>query len=415
MADEHSPDLRLDDAFTQDPHALNARLRAEGPVHEVILPFGTRVWLVTRYDEARAVLSDPSLSKAGRRQAEFLGRPGEQPRDSALMEHLINSDPPQHTRLRRLVNKAFTVRRIEALRPRIEELTAELLDSLDDSSGPVDLLSSFALPLPMTVICELLGVPIDDRDNFRTWSEAILSDKGDQAGASKAMAGYLLQLIGAKSATGSGAADSPPEPSDDSSDDLLSALLRVRDEDGDRLSEPELLSMVFLLLVAGHETTVNLIGNGILALLADPAQLDTLRADPSLIPGAVEEFLRYEGPVALSTMRFTTTPLRVGDVEIPEGAFVLVSLLGTNRDPALCSEPDRLDVTRKPVPHLAFGHGIHYCLGAPLARLEGEIAFRGLLSRFPRLRLAVPAADLRWRGATMVRGLESLPVLLSRE
>ena len=404
MADPHSPTLRLDDAYAQDPHDLNAQLRAEGPVHEVILPFGTRVWLVTRYDEARAVLSDASLSKAGRRQAEFLGKPGEQPRDSSLQEHLINSDPPQHTRLRRLVNKAFTVRRIEALRPRIQELTDELLDAMEGSTGPVDLLSSFALPLPMTVICELLGVPVADRDNFRAWSEAILSDKGDQAGASKAMAGYLFQLIGAKAAA-----------PDDSSDDLLSALLRVRDDEaGDEgLSQPELLSMVFLLLVAGHETTVNLIGNGMLALLANPTQLQALRSDPALIPGAVEELLRYEGPVALSTMRFTTKPLQVGEVEIPEGAFVLVSLLGTNRDPALCPDADRLDVTRKPVPHLAFGHGIHYCLGAPLARLEGEIAFRGLLSRFPNLRPAVPAADLRWRTATMVRGLEALPVELS--
>jgi cytochrome P450 len=405
MADERSPALQLDDAFAQDPHALNAQLRAEGPVHEVVLPFGTRVWLVTRYDEARAVLSDPALSKAGRRQAEFLGRPGEQPRDSSLQEHLINSDPPQHTRLRRLVNKAFTVRRIEALRPRIQELTDELLDSLDGSSGPVDLLSSFALPLPMTVICELLGVPLADRDNFRAWSEAILSDKGDQAGASKAMAGYLFQLIGAK------AADSAS--SDESSDDLVGALLRVRDEGDDRLSEPELLSMVFLLLVAGHETTVNLIGNGMLALLANPSQLEALRSDPALVPGAVEEFLRYEGPVALSTMRFTTGPLRVGDIEVPEGAFVLVSLLGANRDPALCPDAGRLDVTRQPVPHLAFGHGIHYCLGAPLARLEGEIAFRSLLERFPAMRLAVPAAELRWRVATMVRGLDALPVHLS--
>jgi cytochrome P450 len=275
---------------------------------------------------------------------------------------MLNSDPPDHERLRRLVNKAFTARRVDRLRPRITEITAGLLDDMSTRSE-VDLLASFAFPLPITVICELLGVPVADQHDFRTWSATIVSDTATpevfQAHAT-AMIRYFIALLAAKR----------HEPADD----LLSALISARD-DGDRLSENELLSMAFLLLVAGHETTVNLIGNGVLALLLNPAELARLGADPSLIGGAVEELLRYVNPVNNATFRFAAEPVEIGGVRISRGDPVLVALSSANRDPSRFGDPDRLDLGRDSSGHLAFGHGIHYCLGAPLARLEAEIAF----------------------------------------
>jgi cytochrome P450 len=401
-----SDPLALDPSFFADPYAVYAALRDDGPVRRVVLPNGWDVWVVTRYAEARAALADPRLSKDPRSLAERFGDDMIRDDDivaASLRAHMLNADPPDHTRLRKLVTKAFTARRIDGLRPRIEAITDELLDELAAGAGhgPVDLIDTFAFPLPITVISELLGVPPDDRDDFRAWSTTIVSDGPDDEmqTASAAMATYLSGLLAAKRA--------------DPGDDLLTALIQARDDE-DRLDEHELVSMAFLLLVAGHETTVNLIGNGVLALLRRPDQLSRLRADPSLIPGAVEELLRYDGPVNLATMRFTTEPVVLGDgVRIPAGEFVLVSLASADHDPSRFADPDRLDVTRPVGGHLAFGHGIHYCLGAPLARLEGEIAFTCLLDRFPHLRLAGTPTDLRWRHSSLIRGLERLPVQLS--
>ena len=264
----------------------------------------------------------------------------------------------------------------------------------------VDLLASFAFPLPITVICELLGVPVADRDQFRAWSATIVTDTvapevfQDHA---TAMTGYFRRLMAARRR----------EPADD----LLSALISARDE-GDRLSENELLSMAFLLLVAGHETTVNLIASGTLALLLNPGELARLRADPSLLGGAVEELLRYVNPVNNATFRFAGEPVEIGGVAIGPGEVVLVSLSGANRDPSRYADPDRLDLGRDSGGHVAFGHGIHYCLGAPLARLEAEIAFGALLDRFGEITLAVPPDELRWRPSTLIHGLETLPVRL---
>jgi cytochrome P450 len=320
--------------------------------------------------------------------------------------HMLNSDPPDHGRLRRLVNKAFTVRQVERLRPRITAITAALLDGMANQGAQgvqpeVDLLASFAFPLPITVICELLGVPPADRDDFRAWSATIVSDTPApevfQAHAT-AMARYFMALLAAKR----------QQPGDD----LLSALLAARDDE-DRLSENELVSMAFLLLVAGHETTVNLIASGVLALLLNPAELARLRADPALIASAVEELLRYVNPVSNATFRCATEPVELGGVRIGRGDPVLVSLSGANRDPARFGDPDQLDLGRDSSGHLAFGHGIHYCLGAPLARLEAGIAVSGLLARFGSISLAVPAASLRWRPSTLIHGLESLPVRLA--
>lgn len=396
--------VALEESFVQDPHVVYDLLREQAPAHKVLLPFGTEAWVVTRYEDARTALADPRLSKDMARANEFWMRVYDnvsdevaETFDQSLSAHMLNADPPDHTRLRKLVNKAFTARRVEALRPRIEEITESLLDAMA-GQDEVDLLEAFAFPLPITVICELLGVPVEDRSDFRKWSALILSDTGDEVSASRQMAGYLRDLIARKRAS--------------AGDDLLHALLEARD-DNDQLSEHELIAMVFLLLVAGHETTVNLIGNGVLALLRNPSQLELLRSDPALLPGAVEEFLRYDGPINLATFRWTTEPVRLGEVEIPMGEFVLVSLLAANHDPARFADPSKLDVTRPAGGHVAFGHGIHYCLGAPLARLEGEIAIGRLLERFPNLQLASEQpSTLRWRASTLIHGLEELPVRL---
>ncbi len=380
--------------YFADPYSVHARLRAQRPVAPVIMPGGTPVWLVTGYAEARAALADPRLLKLPRGW-----RPEPDSMLAALELHMLNSDPPDHARLRTLVNKGFTARRVERLRPRIAAITAGLLDDMSGQRD-VDLLAAFAFPLPITVICELLGVPVGDQDQFRAWSATIVSDTVSpdtfRADAT-AMIGYFRALLARRRR----------EPADD----LLSALISARD-DTDRLSENELLSMAFLLMVAGHETTVNLIASGMLALLLNPGELARLRADRSLLGPAVEELLRYVNPVNNATFRFAGEPVEIGGVPIGPGEAVLVSLSGANRDPARYPEPDRLELGRDGGAHLAFGHGIHFCLGAPLARLEAEIAFSGLLERYGDMTLAVPPDALRWRPSTLIHGLESLPVRL---
>jgi cytochrome P450 len=389
--------------FFQDPQTFQAALRAEAPAREVVTPNGFRVWVVTRYDEGKAVLADPTVQKnsAGMREAMAKNKVDEgEAREFApdLSHHMLSMDPPDHTRLRRLVTKAFTARRIEQMRPRIEEITAELLAKLT-AGDEVDLLDVFAFPLPITVISELLGVDDEDREQFRRASNTLIASSGPEEtqAAGQWMAGYLMKLVAAKRAT-------PGE-------DLLSALIETSD-DSDRFSEQELVSMAFLLLVAGHETTVNLIGNGVLALLTNPDQLARLKADPSLMASAVDEFLRYRSPVNMSTFRFTTEPVVLGEVTIPADSLVLVGLGSANRDENRFDNADELDISRPVGGHLAFGHGIHYCLGAPLARLEGEIAFRALLAAFPDLTLATAAEDLEWRVSVLIHGLEKLPVVL---
>jgi cytochrome P450 len=380
--------------YFQDPYSVHARLRAQQPVARVIMPGGLPAWLVTGYAEARAALTDPRLHKLPRSW-----RPEPHSMLAAIELHMLNSDPPDHERLRKLVNKAFTARRVEQLRPRISAITTELLDDMS-TRQEVDLLASLAFPLPITVICELLGVPVADRDEFRAWSATIVSSTVSpdvfQAHGT-AMTGYFRKMLAARRR----------EPADD----LLSALVAARDEE-DRLTEDELLSMAFLLLVAGHETTVNLIGSGMLALLLNPGEMARLRADRSLLGSAVEELLRYVNPVNNATLRFAGEPLEIGGQQVSPDEVVLVSLSGANRDPSRYADPDRLDLGRDSAGHLAFGHGIHYCLGAPLARLEAEIAFGGLLERFGSMTLAVPADSLRWRPSTLIHGLETLPVRL---
>ncbi|WNV89702.1 cytochrome P450 [Umezawaea sp. Da 62-37] len=394
---------RLASEYLQEPHAVHERLREVGPVSELVLPRGLKVWVVTRYDEARIALSDNRFSKDFSNSGDIFARhlqPDAAHREfeQSFASHMLNTDPPAHNRLRKLVNKAFTARRMEALRPRVQEITDQLLDEMEGKSE-VDLLDALAFPLPITVICELLDVPLDQRDEFRTWSGTLLTDSAPEEAdaAAAAMYAFLAALVESKRAN--------------PGDDIFSALVHANDDD-DRLDETELISMAFLLLVAGHETTVNLIGNGVLALLRNPDQLAALRADRSLLPGAVEEFLRLDGPINLATFRYSLEEVELGGVTIPAGEIVLVSLLGANRDPEKFPEPDRMDITRPTGGHVAFGHGVHFCLGAPLARLEGAIAVGSLLDRFD-IELAGEPETLRWRESTLLHGLEKFPVSLS--
>jgi cytochrome P450 len=387
-----------DPEFHANPHPAYESWRREGPVRPVKLAGGVDAWLVTRYDEARRALSDPRLSKSR-------GGPGvlSADLDRALSSHMLAVDPPDHTRLRRLVSAAFTARRIEALRPRITEITESLLDLAASGPAEFDLIDAFAFPLPIQVICELLGIPADDRDDFRAWSNVIVGGVAYQDqffGAATAMVAYIRDLLAARRT----------HPGDD----LLTGLIEVRDSE-DRLSEDELISMVFLLLIAGHETTVNLIGNGTYLLLAQRERWESLRADPSLLPTAIEEFLRYEAPVETATFRITTEEVDIGGQRIPARTPVVIGLLSANRDESRFPDSSELRLDRAQNPHLAFGHGIHYCVGAPLARLEAQIAFTALLTRFPSLRLAVPPSTLAWRPGLLLRGLFTLPVTTAPE
>jgi cytochrome P450 len=394
---------QLHDDYFQDPQAYFAPMREKTPVTPVTLPDGSRAWMVTRYDDVRGALADGRLYKDWARK---LQSSGWQP-DAAsgfLSVHLLTLDPPDHTRLRKLVNKAFTARRVAGLRPRVQEIAASLLDAMsreaDAGSVEVDLIEAFAFPLPVTVICELVGIPVEDRDKFQAWSHATVSSvvsPEEFHAAGMAMYHYFTDLVAAKR-------EAP-------GDDLVSALIEARDS-GDSLDERELIAMLFLLLIAGHETTANLVASGTLALLTHPAELSRLRSSPSLLPGAVEELLRYCSPVNHGTDRFTISPVEIAGEEIPAREFVLPVISSANRDPARFPDPDRLDLGRDASGHVAFGHGIHYCLGAPLARLEAQIAFGALFARFPDLALAVPESALRWRPSSLIHGLENLPVRL---
>jgi cytochrome P450 PksS len=318
---------------------------------------------------------------------------------------MLDVDPPDHTRLRALVQKAFTPRVVEQVRERIVRLTEDLLDRAMER-GRMDLVRDYALPLPTTIIAEMLGVPTEDRHKFHRWSRAIVQSNPSGWRMVRAIPSvtlflrYIRKLVRARRAS--------PR------DDLVSALVQV-EEAGEQLIEDELLAMVFLLLIAGHETTVNLIGNGTLALLEHPEQMAKLRDDstPALIKSAVEELLRHSGPLETATERYTREAVTVANVTIPRGALVYAVLSSANRDERQFPKPDMVDITREPNRHLAFGLGIHYCLGAPLARLEAQIAFETLLRRVPALRLAVSADALRWRRGLVLRGLESLTVELS--
>ncbi|RNG03807.1 cytochrome P450 [Streptomyces botrytidirepellens] len=385
----------------EDLYPALAALREAGPVHRIAGTDGRPAWLVTRYDDVRRAFADPRLSLDKRHAA-----PGNYSGFSlppALDTNLLNMDPPDHTRVRRLVVKAFTSGRVEKLREPVRRVAGELLDAIE-ADGRADLLATYAGQLPIIVICDLLGVPEGDRRDFRAWSDALITPDPARPQGAKEAVGAMLRfytgLIAKKRA----------EPGDD----LLSDLIRVRDDEteggADRLSEDELTSLAFLILLAGYENTVHLIANSVLSLLDHPELLHELREDPARIPAAFDELARYEAPAPLAIRRFPREDIEIGGVTIPAGETVLLSVASAHRDPARFQDPDALNPHIGRSGHLALGHGIHYCLGAPLARMETDIALATLLSRFPGLRLEVPREELRWRPTIRARGLISLPV-----
>jgi cytochrome P450 PksS len=391
--------------FKADPFPFYARLRATAPVYPVTLPDGRSAWLVTRYDDVAAVLKDDRFAK-DKHNALSPAQHAQQPWMPAffrpLTRNMLDVDAPDHTRLRGLVHKAFTPRLVEQMRGRVQALCDRSLDRAR-GRGRVDLIRDYAQPVPTTVIAEMLGVPVADRHRFQRWSQALLLAGASRWGVFLAIPHvwlflrYVRRLIRARRAL--------------ARDDLVSALVQA-EEAGQRLSEDELVAMIVLLLVAGHETTVNLIASGTLALLQHPEQLERLRQDPSLMPSAVEELLRFTSPVETATERYARQEVTIAGVTVPRGGMVLAALASANRDERQFADPDRLDVARAPNRHLAFGLGAHFCLGAALARMEGQIALATLLRRAPGLRLAVDPGELHWRPGLVLRGLKTLPVVL---
>ncbi|WP_410570445.1 cytochrome P450 family protein [Amycolatopsis sp. cmx-4-61] len=388
-------------------HAVAAALRERGAVHHAIVPWGEQeipVWVIARYSEARDALSDPRLSKDGAGLIKILNKhltvDGKEPELSAMFtaRHMVFLDPPDHTRLRRVLAKHFTRGRIDRLKPRIEKMTAKLVDDLA-LGRPEDLISGMAFPLPLYVICELIGVPEEKRGALRAWTYALMEDLPDRAkAASLNMQTYLIELINTAHAN--------------PGDDLLSALVQET-ADEDRLSMEELLGTLFLLFVAGHETTTALIGNSLAGLLTDNGYLwREVGQRPELLPGVIKEFSRYDSAVATATHRYTTEPVTIGGTTIPAGEIVLVSLLSANRDERQFGHADQIDIFRKE-PNLAFGHGIHHCLGVHLAFQETEIALGTLTRRFPAARMAVDKAELvRRQPAIIPNSLADLLVIL---
>lgn len=401
MAQIESPDF-ANPRFKANPYPFYARLRAEAPVYRTKLSFWLPpVWLVLRYDDVLMVLKDERFTKDIAARLPWVARSM-----GPIYRNLLNQDPPDHTRLRTLVSKSFTPRVVEGLRDRIQRVCDDLLDAAT-TTGRIELVRGFALPLPLTIIADLLGMPPEDRRRIGSWPTAL---GAASSGAPQDMlrvlpytwllVRYFRRLVAQRRA----------QPHDD----LVSALVRA-EESGDKLSEDEVIAMIYLLLVAGYETTVGLIAGGALALIQHPEQRKQLQQNPSLTGLAIEELLRYTSPADFASPRVAREDVTIGSVTIPRGGIVFAVLGSANRDESEFRDPETLDLTREPNRHLALGMGAHYCLGAPLARLEGEIALTTLVRRFPDLRLAEASESLRWRRGLAIRGLARLPVALDRE
>ncbi|WP_433921044.1 cytochrome P450 family protein [Paenibacillus taichungensis] len=393
----------MDHAFIQQPFPVYETLRTEEPVHRLLLPSGHVAWMVTRYEDAVKILQDSRFVTGVLDNSNDDMRGALPPHQAIISRNLISVGPEDHRRLRRLIQKAFTPRMIERLRGRIVEISDELLDRIQaGNTRDFDLIEDYAFPLPIIVICEMLGVPLKDQDKFRAWSNTIMegvsnpqmNQESDEV--MKAFVDYLQALI--------------TERRNHSQQDLISDLISI-EEEGDKLSEQELYALVFVLIIAGHETTVNLIGNGMLALLEHPEQKQILMDDPELIQAAVEEVLRFNGPAEISNVRWATENVEFQGIQIRPGDMMLVALSSANRDSSQYEEADTFNITRKVNDHIAFGKGIHYCLGAPLARLEGEIAINALLRRLPEIRLNTDMQLLEWRPGMIIRGLKAFPVV----
>lgn len=388
--------------FRADAYRFYAELRSNHPVHRVRLANKRDAWLVSRYADVLALLKDQRLAKDPLNAG--INQPWMPASMKALSRNMLDLDPPDHTRLRVLVHKAFTPKRVEELRARVERLSTELLER-SKLTPNIDIVRDYALPIPTTIIAEVLGIPVADRHKFHRWSAAIVSVDLSKWSMLKAIPNglafirYIRKLVREKR--------SHP------TDDLLGGLVGA-EEAGDQLTEDELVAMVFLLLVAGHETTVNLIANGLLALLEHPEELQRLRDKPDLIKPAVEEMLRYYSPVELSTERYARAAIEMHGVEIPRGGLVYGVLSSANRDEEQFANADRFDIAREPNRHLAFGQGIHFCVGAPLARMEAQIAIDALLHQTREIRLNAKRSELQWRPGLNLRGLRRLPVTLVR-
>jgi cytochrome P450 len=394
MTVDSSP-VKFTPALPGQPAADIGAISGDRPVFRAELPDGRIVWLVSGYENVRQMITDRRFSRA-LAVAPGQARPGAEMFAAGSINGL---DPPEQTRLRKLVASAFTVRRVEALRPRVASIVNELIDAVLDRPQPVDLVAGFSLPLPSQVICEMLGVPAADLEQFHAWSDVIIGDwQRDSDEIMTALAelyGYFGALIESKRA----------QPADD----LMSALIAARD-DADRLSEEELTVMCCTLLVGGHETTANHINLSLLLLFDHPDELAKLRGDPELIPGAVEELLRCVRLGSLLPARMTKEDVTIGGVTIPAGEQVIALTSTANKDPSVFSDPDRFDVTRDAANHMTFGAGAHHCIGAQLARVELQEAFRGLIGRLPGLRLAVPASELEFKPGMVIHSLRELPV-----
>jgi cytochrome P450 len=393
-----SPSPFATPAYKANPYSYYEQLRREAPVYKTAMPNGTEVWVVTRYEDVLDGLKDGRLVKdirnaRGKTFWEMLGL------GAIRGKNMLRTDPPDHARLRSLANEAFQPKYVRELRPRIVEIANHLVDKVQ-SAGKMEFISDYAFPLPITVISEMLGVPSKDHDRFRKWSGnlinsgALSSERPRLTPDLAQMVQYVRKVV----------ADHRKHPQDD----VVTQLIEAEDK-GDRLSDTEVVSTVVLLLVAGHETTVNLIGTGMLALLLNPEQLEKLRQDRSLLKPAIEELLRYVNPVQMVN-RYAAEDVEIAGQKIPRGAHLVLVLGAANHDPSYASEPDRLNLSRDDSKHVAFGQGIHYCLGAPLARLEGEIAFTTIFDRLPNIRLAAPPESIEWRPAVELRGLSALPV-----
>ncbi|WP_201714242.1 cytochrome P450 family protein [Rossellomorea arthrocnemi] len=388
--------------FKKGVYPFYSHLRKADPLFAAWEDHGHTTWIVTRYEDVLKLLKTSSFIKDQSTLFSASGGDEDAPMEARVFQHMmLDVDPPDHTRLRKLVQPYFNPKKIQELSPRIENIADQLIENMKKKGGPVDLIDEFAFPLPIIVISELLGVPIEDREKFRKWSNTIVSASdnmdSDFQGDMKEFIEYLKALF--------------EEKKENPRDDLVSNLI-LHEEEGERLTKDELYSMIVLLIIAGHETTVNLIGNGMYALFEHPDQLEKLRRDHSIIEQAIEESLRFYSPVDFSTARWAAEDMEFNGKIIKRGDMVLASLASANRDENKFKAADTFDVTRKPNPHMAFGYGIHFCLGAPLARLEGKIAFQKLLSAFPSMKMIGKPGDSNWRDMFLLRGLKDLQVEL---
>lgn len=386
--------------FTPNPYPVYAKLREEEPVAQVLLPDGQYAWIITRYEDALEALKNQKFIKDFTK----LANSGDMGDGSIFSENMLFADMPEHRRLRGLVSRAFTPKMISGMRGRIQEITDELLDKTA-GQDEMNLIDEFAFPLPIIVICEILGIPIEDRDNFRIWSNSMIESSNGEYNPDiqKHMTDFTQYLSKRFAAV-----------RENPGDDLISKL-SIAEEEGDQLTEKELYGVVSLLIIAGHETTVNFIGNSVMALLENPDQLELLKSQPDLIKPALEETLRYNDPVEFSTSRWAGEDMEFKGKSMSKGDLIIVVLNSANHDPTQFKDPEVLDITKDSSKHLAFGKGIHACLGAPLARMEGEIAITSFFKRYPDAQINIDRNNLEWRSGMVVRGVRELPLLLNRK